>query len=132
MRKRHSLIALALALALAACCPSYSDRQVAALNASNDQLNRVIGTRMAELDSMSKQCLTDIKAYAAHPVPPILKSCLDFGVLLKQGVKDVRLQEQCLSDLRHEIPSCRKYDDANNAFIQMLQDRRDDMRARGW
>lgn len=58
---------------------------------------------------MREQCKADVSEYFTYQHSPILKSCLDYGRALKEGVKDASLGRQCNEDLLEELPSCRRW-----------------------
>jgi hypothetical protein len=115
-------IALILMIATAAACAT-TNRQPEKTPNPFDAEMAWYNERQSQLDVLFKQCLADRGKYFKHPQPPLIRSCLEFGRLMQQGIKDVSLKTQCNSDLMKEISSCSKYETAYEAVLRASEER---------
>jgi hypothetical protein len=113
--------AVAVAVLISACGPSYYEQMADLQQKSFDRKMARADENQKQIEALWKVCMVDTQEFWDHPKPPYLKSCLEFQAAMQKGIKDMRARDECHEDMMEEIPSCKKWRRESNYELERLK-----------
>lgn len=116
-------IALVVSVCFGSACTTANQQLESTIKKQTDANTALAAQQQRQSEKLFNQCMADERDYFKHPKPPLLRSCLEYAQLIRQGVKDVALQHQCHSDLMDEIASCKQWNEYDQSLIRAADER---------